>query len=144
MTRLRSGHGPHRATYRQRRSITGHTVPPSGTGRSPITHLSHNEHDLAGWGEAPLDLMGVRRRGGSAREALPIVSARKEGRGDRTVLTAPVARTPGDYLDGRTAGSPALVRRVSTRRHAGSGHAASPAGQVLPGGASPGRCRAVS
>src|SRR6266702_4754995 len=53
MTRLRPGHGPQRATYRQRRSITGHTVPPSGTGRSPA-HLSHNEHDSAGWGEAPL------------------------------------------------------------------------------------------
>src|SRR5260221_14287581 len=61
MTRLRSGHGPHRATYRQRRSITGHTVPPSGTGRSPITHLSHNEHDLAGWGEAPLALLEHRQ-----------------------------------------------------------------------------------
>ncbi len=29
---------------------------PSGTGRSPIAHLSHSEHDLVGWGEAPLDL----------------------------------------------------------------------------------------
>ena len=29
-------------------------MPPSGTGRSPNAHLSHNEHGLAGWGEAPL------------------------------------------------------------------------------------------
>jgi hypothetical protein len=41
------------------RSITGHTVSPSGTGRSPNAHLSHNEHDLAGWREAPLDVDGI-------------------------------------------------------------------------------------
>src|SRR5258708_11826390 len=72
MTRLRSGPWPARATYRQRRSITGHTVPPSGTGRSPNADLSHNEHDLAGWGEAPLAVVpGSDRVTGTASNTGP-------------------------------------------------------------------------
>ena len=42
---------------------------PSGTGRSPIAHISPNGHGLSGWGEAPLG-MELRERAVRALESV--------------------------------------------------------------------------
>src|SRR6266536_2001169 len=112
MTRLRSGHGPRRPPTADGRSITGHTVSPSGTGRSPITHLSHSEHDLVGWGEAPLGL----QRHQLARDIIGEAGRRLERRARADEELADARRHV--LLDHVTGGWPAgsnEVRRVCVR-----------------------------
>ena len=54
MTRLRSGHGLRRPPAANERPITGHTVPPSGTGRSPNAQHQPPPTRLGGLGRSPV------------------------------------------------------------------------------------------